>query len=59
MDLNSEQIDKLLYELRRIANAAEILAMKAEPRFTPLDSGLKSLRKEILETAAKKPQDPR
>ena len=34
MNISPEQIDKLLYELRRIANAAEVLAMHAEPQFS-------------------------
>jgi hypothetical protein len=38
--MKDEHVEKLLYELRRIGNAVEMLAMTADEHFTPMDQGL-------------------
>jgi hypothetical protein len=59
VNLSSEQITKLLEELRRIGNAVEVLAMHADPNFVPLDANLRALRSSRLKKEPTKPQVPR
>jgi hypothetical protein len=61
VELNNEQITQVLYELRRIGNAVEVLAMRADPEFVPLDDNLRTLRNSRLKKAQAptKPQVPR
>ncbi len=41
MELNREEIDKILWELHRIGNAVEIIAMSSDAAFVPLDEALR------------------
>lgn len=46
MELTKQDLEKALWELHRIGNAVEVLAMQADPRFVPMDESLRLYRRD-------------
>jgi hypothetical protein len=56
--VTKEQLDLLFYELNRIGNALEVLAVEASPDYYPMSEAVRRYQAERLERAQARETNP-
>jgi hypothetical protein len=58
MEISKEHLDRLEYQLERIANAVEVLAVTANSDFMPMGDYARQFRKDLRDRSKRQPHQP-